>query len=121
LESKRNAEYLLLETGNTAASVMPKNIIEAMLITQISNEDAVCLENIHENVKYFAVCSCVDIEEQMENRFTKIDQTLQFAKRAKILIATNSNSKSKNWHDKIQIHAAKAGGIHGKQTSPYNK
>ena len=107
---------------HTAASVMPNNIIEAMLIIQISNEDAVCLEIIHENIKYFAVCRYLDIEEQIENSFTKIDQILQFAEGARILIANDSNSQSKTlaWQNK-KYTRQKTGGKPGHQTSPYNK
>jgi hypothetical protein len=36
-----------------------------------------------------------DIEDQKENNFLKIDLLLQFAKREKILMATDSNSWSK--------------------------
>ena len=79
LESKRSAEYLLLETGNRAAIVIPSNKIDAMLFTQISNEDALCLEIIHEKLKFFAVSMYLDIEEQIENSFTKLDEILQFA------------------------------------------
>jgi len=62
------------------------------------------------------------IEEQIENSFTKIDELLQFAKGARILIATDSNSRSKSWHGKItNSQDQKTGGIRGKQTSPYNK
>jgi len=43
----------------------------------------------------------LDIEEQIENSFTNIDEILQFAKGARNLLATDSNSRSKIWHDKI--------------------
>jgi len=55
-----------------------------MLITQISNEDAVVLETIHEKMKFFAVNMYLDIEEQMVNSFTNIDEILQFAKGTRI-------------------------------------
>jgi len=94
----------IFTTGNgkhRAAIVIPNKKIDAMLITQISNEDAVCLEIRHEKLKFFAVSMYLDIEEQIKNSFTKIDKILQFAKGARILIATDSNSRSKTWHDKI--------------------
>ena len=67
-----------------AAIVIPNKKIDAMLITQISNEDAACLEIIHEKLKFFAVSMYLDIEEQIENSFTKIDEILQFAKGVRI-------------------------------------
>jgi len=72
-----------------------------MLITQTSNDDTVVLEILHEKIKFFAVSMYLDTEEQIENSFTKIDEILQFVKGARILIATDSNSRSKTWHDKI--------------------
>ena len=42
----------------------------------------------------------LDIEEQIGNSFTKLGEILQFPKGAGILIATDSNSRSKTWHDK---------------------
>jgi hypothetical protein len=42
-----------------------------------------------------------DTEDQIENNFSKIDAILQFAKGEKILIATDSNSRSMTWHDII--------------------
>jgi len=70
-----------------------------MLITQISNEDTIVLEIIHENLKFFAASMYFDIEDRIENNFTKIDAILQFAKSGRILIATDSNSQSKTCHD----------------------
>ena len=84
-----------------AAIVIPNNKIDAMLITQISNEDIVVLGIIHEKMKFFAVSMYLDIEEQIENSFTNIDEILQFAKGTKILMAADSNYRSKTWHDKI--------------------
>ena len=48
--------------------------------THISNEDAVCLEIIQEKIKLFAMSMYLNIEEQIENFFTKMDQILQFVK-----------------------------------------
>jgi len=83
-----------------SAIVIPNNKIDAMLITQISNEDTV-LDIMHEKMKFFAVSMYLDIEEQIENSFTNIDEILQFAKGTNILIAADSNSRSKTWRDKI--------------------
>jgi hypothetical protein len=42
-----------------------------------------------------------DIEDQIEKNFTKIDAILQFAKGGRILISTDSNSRSTTWNDII--------------------
>jgi len=86
--------------------------IDAMHITYISNEDALCLEIIQDKIKFFAMSMYIDIEEQIENIFTKIDQILQFVKGQRILIDTDSNSRSKTWHAEIRNTRGKIGGIH---------
>jgi len=83
------------------AIVIPNNKIDAMLITHTSNEDTAVLEIIHEKIKFFAVSMYLDIEEQIVNSFTNIDEILPFTKGTRILIAADSNSRSKTWHDKI--------------------
>jgi len=40
-----------------------------------------------------------DIEDQIENNFIEIDALLHFTKGGKILIATDSISRSTTWHD----------------------
>ena len=57
-----------------------KQKINAMHNTHISIEDAVCLEIIQEKIKLFAMSMYLNIEEQIENFFTKMDQILQFVK-----------------------------------------
>jgi hypothetical protein len=94
--------YRIFTAGNgkhRATIVIPNNKIGAMLITQISNEDTVLLEIIRENLKLFAAKMYFDIEDQIENNFTKIDAVLQFAKGGRVLTATDRNSRSTIWHD----------------------
>ena len=40
-----------------------------------------------------------DLEDQAENKYTKIDELIRFVKGGRILIAANSNSQLKTWHD----------------------
>jgi len=57
------------------AIVIPNNKRDAMLITQISNENAVYLVIIHEKIKFFAVSIFLDIEKQIEKFHTNIPNT----------------------------------------------
>ena len=68
---------------------------------QISNEDTVFSEIIHENLKFFAASMYFNIEDQIESNFTKTDALLHFEKGGKIVIATDSNFRSTTWHDII--------------------
>ena len=57
---------------------------------------------MNEKLQFFAASMYFDIEDQIENNFTKTDAKLNFAKGGRILIATDSNSRSTTtWHDKI--------------------
>jgi len=78
-----------------------------MLITQTSNEDTTVLEIIHEKIKFFALSMYLVIKEHIEKSFTNTDEILQFAKGTRIVIAGDSNSRSKIWHDKITISRGK--------------
>jgi len=84
-----------------AAIVIPNNKLDAILITQISDEDTVVIEIIHDNSKFLAASMYFDFTDQIENNFTKIDAILQFAKGEGTLIAIDSNSRSTTWHDTL--------------------
>jgi len=72
--------------------------------------------NNKEKIKFFAMSMYLDNEEQIENSFTKIYQTLQFIKGARILIATDSKSQTKTLHDIKNSTRSKNGGTHGNQS-----
>jgi hypothetical protein len=94
-------KYRIFTAGkgkHRAAIVILNNKIDTILIEQISNEDTVFIEIIHENLELYAASVYFDIQDQIENNFTKID-ALQFAKGGRILIASDSNSRSTTWHD----------------------
>ena len=40
-----------------------------------------------------------DLEDQVENNFTKMDGLMRFVKGGRILIVVDSNARSKTWHD----------------------
>jgi len=96
---KKYRIFTAVNGKHRAATVIPNNKTNAILITQISNEDTVFLEIIYENMKFFTASMYFDIEDQIENNFTKIDALLHFAKGGKNLIAMDSNSRSTTWHD----------------------
>jgi hypothetical protein len=92
----------IFTTGNgkhRAAMVIPNDKIDVILITNISNKDTVILEIIHGNLTFFAASMYFDFEDQIENNFTKIDALLRLANGRKLLIAADTNSRSKTWHD----------------------
>ena len=96
---KQNRIFTAGNGKHRAAIIIPNDKIDAILITNISNEDTVVLEIIHGNLKFFAASMYFDFEDQIENNLTKIDAILRLAKGRKLLIAADTNSRSKTWHD----------------------
>ena len=82
-----------------AAIIIPNNKMDAMLIKRVSNEDTVLLEIKYRNQTIFAASMYFNIEEQIDNNFQKMDEILRIASGGKILIAVDSNARSKTWHD----------------------
>jgi hypothetical protein len=59
----------------------------------------VLVEITQEKWKLLAASMYFDIENQIENNFTKMDEITRYAKGGKLLIAADTNSRSKTWHD----------------------
>jgi hypothetical protein len=97
---KKKYRIFMAAEGKQRAAIIIKNTkIDTMLIAKLSDEDTVFLEIIHQNLKFFAARMYFDIEDQIENNFKKMDEILRFASGGRILIAADSNSRSKTWHD----------------------
>jgi len=82
-------KYRIFTAGNGKhrAAIIINNKIDAILIAKLSDEDIVLLEIIHENLKFFAASMYFDIEDQIENNFTKMYWLMRFVKGGRILIA----------------------------------
>jgi hypothetical protein len=90
----RNSWYLIFCTN-----VITNNNIDAILITKVSDEDTVLVEITQGKWKLIAATMYFDIENQIENNFTKTDEITRYAKGGKLLIAVDTNSRTKTWHD----------------------
>ena len=86
------------EVRHRAAIVVTNTLIDTLLI-QLSDMDTVVLEVIIDNSKIILVSMYLDISKQIDNDLTKIEAIIQHAKGAGLLIAMDSNSRSKTWHD----------------------
>jgi hypothetical protein len=87
------------EGKSRAAIIISNNTIDALLITQLSDNDAVILEIVNGNTSFYAASVYLDYNELVENNIKTLEQILKFTKRAKIIMAMDSNSRSTNWHD----------------------
>ena len=82
-----------------AAIVVANKQVDALLISQLSEEDIVVVEIIQSNLKFIAASIYLDIGSEITMDLCKIENILQFAKRRGLLVAMDSNARSKTWHD----------------------
>jgi hypothetical protein len=69
----------------SAAIIIQDKTIDALLITQQSNEDAVLLEVHNGKLRYFAGSVCFDYNEPVDNSIKIMDRLLKFTKGEKLL------------------------------------
>jgi hypothetical protein len=75
--------------------------IDVVLITQLSNEDCIVAEISYRNRKFYSVSSYFDITEDIEINIRKTEQILNYSKGQGLLMAVDSNARSKTWYDTI--------------------
>ena len=80
---------------------MDNNHIDAILIKQLSDEDAVVIETISRDLKMIIVSMYFDITRHIDSDLRKIVKIAQNGKGAGVLIAIDSNSRSSSLHDII--------------------
>jgi hypothetical protein len=68
---------------------------------KISDEDTIVLELIYDNLKFYAASMYFDIQDQLGKSLDKMDEILKLTKSGKILIAADTDSRSKTWHNVI--------------------
>ena len=81
-----------------ATIVVTNKQIDALLISQLSEEDIV-LEIIQGNLKFIAASIYLDIGNEITMDLNKIENILQFAKGRGLIVSMDSNATSKTWHD----------------------
>jgi hypothetical protein len=95
------------EGKSRAAIVISNNTIDALLITQLSDNEAVLLEIVNGNTSFYAASVYLDYDGPVENNIKSLQQILKFTKGAKIIIAMDGNSRSTTWHDVLTNSRAK--------------
>ena len=82
-----------------AAIIVQDNTIDVLLITQLSDKDAVLLEINNGKLSFYAASVCFDFSEPIDNNIKTVERILKFTKGKKLLLAMDSNSRSTTWHD----------------------
>jgi len=75
--------------------------LDATLITQLSNEDCVAVEVRSEAVKFYSVSMYFDIRRDIEKDIRQLEKVINYTKGKGLIIAVDSKSRSKMWHDTI--------------------
>jgi len=79
--------------------VVTNNQIDSLLLRQLSDEDTVVLEIVSDKTKTIVASMYFDIQRQIEDDLNKVEAIIHHAKEAGVLLAIDSNSRSKTWHD----------------------
>jgi len=91
--------YTIPNTRSRAAIVITNKQIDAILLKQLSEADAVVAEVTINGVKLVLASMYFDIERQIEIDLAKIDNILQHGNRKGVILTIDSNSRSTTWHD----------------------
>jgi hypothetical protein len=97
-------KYRIFACGNgrkRAVVVVVNKQIDALLISQLSEEDTVVVQIMQCNLKFIAASIYLDINNEITMDLYKIENILQFAKGRGLLVAMDSNARSKKRHDVI--------------------
>jgi hypothetical protein len=87
-------------TGKHRTAVIIRNDnIDAILLSKISNEDTAVLELMYNNLEFYAISMYFDIQGQIDGNLNKTDKIMKLTKGGKVLIAADTNARSKTWHD----------------------
>ena len=97
--SRKNRIFACGNGRKRAAIVVANKQVDALLISQLSEEDIVVVEIIQGNLKFIAASIYLDIRNEITRDLSKIENILQFARGRGLLVAVDSNARSKTWHD----------------------
>lgn len=88
--------------GRKRSAIIINNAqIDATLITQLSSEDCVVVEVTTGAIKFCAVSMYFDCRRDIEVDIRELEKIIDYAKGNGLLIAMDSNSRSRMWHDTV--------------------
>jgi hypothetical protein len=91
--------YTAGEGRYRAAIVVTNNHLDATLLLQLSDGDAVAVETTKSTKKIIAVSMYFNREHQIEHDIRKMERVINHAKHTGLLFAADSNARSTSWHD----------------------
>jgi len=97
--TKTHRIYISTEDRSRAAIIITNENIDAVFINQLCDRDNVVLELKYKNIRIFVASIYLDINEEIGTKRAKVDEIIQLSKGSSILIAMDSNARSKVWQD----------------------
>jgi exonuclease III len=97
--SRRLKIFTAGEGKHRAAILVNNKLLDTILLKQLSDEDAVVIELILDNKKAIIASMYSDITQNIDIDLRKIEEIIQHAHDAGILIVMDSNARSSSWHD----------------------
>ena len=91
--------YISTEDRSRAAIIITNENIDAVLINQLCDRNNVVLELKYKSIRIFVASMYLDKNEETDTNMAKVDEIIQISKGSSILIAMDSNARSKVWHD----------------------
>jgi flavorubredoxin len=85
--------------NSRAAIIISDTRINALLITQHSDKDAVLLEIDDGQTQFYAASIYLDYRDPIENIIKTIEEIITLTRGEKLIVAMDSNSRSTTWHD----------------------
>jgi hypothetical protein len=83
-----------------AAIVVNNNDIDVTAITQVSYEDAILTEIRYKRTKLLSTSVYLPIDRDTDRDFDTVENILQLTRGEGLILAINSNARSKLWSDK---------------------
>ena len=83
------------------AIVINDDQLDVTVITHLSNEDCVAVEVRSEAVKFYSVSMYFDCRREIEEDIRQLEKVMDYTKRNGLIIAMDSNARSKMWHDTV--------------------
>jgi len=82
-----------------SAIIVNNNDLDAISITQASHEDAILTQFRHEGLKFYGASLYLPIDRDMERDLGTIEKIIRLTKGEWLLLALDSNARSKIWSD----------------------
>jgi len=98
--TRTHRTYITNEERSRAAIIIANAEIDALIIKQLCDRDTIVAEVKYKSMRFLAASMYFDITENMDSKTAKIEEIIKIGTGIGILIAVDSNSRSRAWYDR---------------------